>query len=37
MTGVPLMLVAVAESLAVLWLAVGTSRHLAWAQPPARG
>lgn len=36
LNGLPLLLVAVVESLAVLWLAVGTSRHLAGAQPPSR-
>lgn len=36
LVGLPLMIVAVVESLALLWLAVGTSRHLAGAQPPSR-
>lgn len=37
LNGVQLMIVAVVECLVVLWLAVGTARHLAGAQPPRRG
>lgn len=36
LNGVQLMVIAVVECLAVLWLAVGTARHLAGAQPPSR-
>ena len=36
LSGLSLTIVVVVESLAVLWLAVGTSRHLAGAQPAPR-
>lgn len=37
LNGLQLMIIAVVECLVILWLAVGTSRHLAGALPPSRG